>query len=132
MDFDNYTQPLEKVMRSEQKRRSYPLKAIDHKDLFEEWMRLNPEAMREIEYAAIAIDKRGLRVSAKYLIERQRYEGRARLTPVTFFDDFGNKHTYGVCNTITPLLARWLLKRHPDMNIVTHKSYFDKEQINEA
>ena len=92
-----------------------------------------PQAMREIELTALAIDARGIRVSTKYLIEKQRYEGHVKLNPVTFYDDQGNPHTYGVCNTITPLLARWLLERHPEMNIWTKKSIFDEmENPNEA
>lgn len=133
MDTDDFTQPLEKVMREERKARSLPLKIRDHKELFEEWVRLNPDAMREIELTALAIDAKGIRVSTKYLIEKQRYEGRSKLNPVTFYDDSGNPHTYGICNTITPLLARWLLERYPEMNIMTKRSIFDeKENPNEA
>lgn len=127
MDFDNYTQPLESVIRQECIRRPWPLKAADRMYLFEQWMRLNPSAIREIEYAAISIDKRGMRVSTKYLIERQRYEGRSRLVPVVFVDQFGTKHSWSINNNFTPLLARWLLKRHPDMRIETRKSHFDNE-----
>lgn len=133
MDLDDYTQPLEAVIAQERsKARPMPLAVRDRMELFEEWMRLNPQAVREIELTALAIDARGLRVSTKYLIEKQRYEGSARLVPVTFFDQHGNSHTYGINNGITPLLARWLLARHPEMNIVTKKSYFDKEFENEA
>lgn len=126
MDTDDYSQPLEKVMRDERRRRTLPLKAEDHMQLFEEWARNNPDAMHEIELAALAIDARGMRVSAKYLIERQRYEGHAKLNPVKFFDDSGKPHTYGICNTITPALGRWLLKRHPHMKVVTMHSLFDE------
>lgn len=133
MDTDDYTRPLEAVMRDERKPQPLPLKARDHLELFEEWMRLNPDAMREIELTALAIDARGLRVSTKYLIEKQRYEGGARLNPVTFYDDQGMPHVYGINNTITPLLARWLLKRHPEMNIYVKHSYFDDlEEEDEA
>lgn len=133
MDTDDYTRPLEAVMRDERKPRPLPLKARDHLELFEEWMRLNPDAMREIELTALAIDARGLCVSTKYLIEKQRYEGGARLNPVTFYDDQGMPHVYGINNTITPLLARWLLKRHPEMNIYVKHSYFDDlEEEDEA
>ena len=130
MDTDNYAQPLEKVMREERRPRPLPLKARDHMELFEEWVRINPDAMREIELTALAIDARGIRVSTKYLIEKQRYEDGAKLNPVTFYDDQGNPHTYGICNTITPLLARWLLERHPEMNIWTKHSLFDEMENN--
>ena len=124
-DYD-YTQPLEKVMKDERKPRPLPLRVQDHRELFEEWVRLNPEAMREIEMTALAIDASGIRVSTKYLIEKQRYEGHAKLNAVTFYDNDGAPHTYGICNTITPLLARWLLERHPDMNIWLKHSIFDE------
>lgn len=62
MDTDNYAQPLEKVMREERRPRPLPLKARDHMELFEEWVRINPDAMREIELTALAIDARGIRV----------------------------------------------------------------------
>ena len=132
MDTDNYAQPLEKVMREERRPRPLPLKARDHMELFEEWVRINPDAMREIELTALAIDARGIRVSTKYLIEKQRYEGGAKLNPVTFYDDQGNPHTYGICNTITPLLARWLLERNPKLRIELRTSMFDKEKKDEA
>lgn len=76
MDTDNYTQPLESVMREERKPRPLPLKARDHMELFEEWVRINPDAMREIELTALAVDARGIRVSTKYLIEKQRRRRR--------------------------------------------------------
>ena len=125
MDVDDYTQPLESVVREERKPRPAPLRARDHMDLFDAWTRANPDAMREIELTAVAIDASGMRVSAKYLVEKLRYEGRAKLNPVTFYDDHGNPHTYGICNTVTPLIARWLLERHPGMNILVKHSYFD-------
>ena len=50
-------------------------------------VRENPKALREIELTALAIDARGLRVSTKYLIEKQRYEGTTKLVGVPFVDD---------------------------------------------
>lgn len=130
MDFDDYSQPLEAVVREERgKLRPVPLRAQDQVELFEEWVRLNPEAMREMELTALAIDARGVRVSTKYLIEKLRYEGASRLTPVTFYDCQGNKHTYSTCNAFTPIMARWLLARHPGMRVVTARSMFDGMEI---
>lgn len=128
MDVDNYDKPLESVIAAERKRRPYPLRAQDHKDLFEEFARLNPGAMREIELTALSIDSRGMRVSTKYLIERQRYEGHVRINPVPYEDTDGTARVYSINNNITPLLARWLLERHPDMRIETRKSFLDKEE----
>lgn len=88
MDTDNYTQPLEAVMREERQRvYSMPLKVEDRRYLFKEWCEKNPKALREIELTALAIDARGLRVSTKYLIEKQRYEGTTKLVGVPFVDD---------------------------------------------
>lgn len=70
MNTHDYDLPVAAVMSAERKRRPYPLRAQDHKDLFEEFALLNPCVMREMELTALSIDSRGMRVSAKYLIER--------------------------------------------------------------
>lgn len=130
MDVDDYTRTLSPVMRDERKPRPLPLRVQDHRELFEEWCAANPEALREIELTALAISAHGKRVSTKYLIEKQRYEGRAKLNPVTFCDMSGREHTYGISNTLTPALARYLLNRHPDMDIVIKSSIFDEKENN--
>lgn len=80
MDVDDYTQPLESVVRQERMAvYPVPLKLKDRQELFERWCKLNPQALRQIELTALAIDQRGLRVSTKYLIEKQRYEGTCKL-----------------------------------------------------
>lgn len=128
MDFDDFSQPLEAVMREERRCvRSMPLRAEDRRSLFREWCELNPLALREIDLTACAIDARGLQVSTKYLIEKQRYEGRARLVGVPFFDGAGCEHVYGINNSDSPLLARWLLDRHPEMRIELRRSMFDDD-----
>ncbi len=128
MDVDDYTQPIEAVIAQE---RAYvfpvPLKAESYRELFAEWRRLNPKAMHEIELTALAIDRRGMRVSTKYLIERCRYESACKLVPVPYVDQYGARHSYSIDNTITPLLARWLLDLHPELRIETRKSMFDRE-----
>lgn len=87
MDVDDYTQPLESVMRQEQLAMyPVPLKLQDRQELFKLWCELNPRALRQIELTALAIDQRGIRVSAKYLIEKQRYEGAVKLVGVPFVD----------------------------------------------
>ena len=131
MDVDDYTQPVEAVIAQERRYPS-PLEAEDIAELFKRWCELNPQALRDMELTAIAIDARGMRVSAKYLIEKQRYEGRCKLVPVPYTDQNGMQHAYGINNTHTPLIARWLLERHPDMRIVTSRSMFDKENDHEA
>ncbi len=129
MDTDDYTQPLEAAMREEREYvYSMPLKIADRRYLFEEWCEKNPKALREIELTALAIDAHGMRVSTKYLIEKQRYEGTVKLVGVPFFDDQGHEHEYAINNSDSPLLARWLLRRNPDMRIELRASMFDKER----
>jgi len=94
-----------------------PLTIEDRADLFEEWVEANPAALEEMEQAALAIAYSGQRVSAKYLVERQRYEGRAKLHPVPFLDVYGNAHEYGINNSDTPELARFLKAKYPWMDI---------------
>lgn len=126
MNTDDYTQPVEAVVAQERLCAS-PLGASDIKALFEDWCRINPDALHEIELTALAIDSKGLRVSTKYLIERQRYEGRYKLNAVPWVDQYGGGHEWCIDNRITPCLARWLLARHPLMKVVCRKSMFDKE-----
>lgn len=82
MDTDNYTQPLEAVMREERQRvYPMPLKVADRRYLFKEWCEKNPKALREIELTALAIDARGLRVSTvphREAALRGHYEARWR------------------------------------------------------
>ena len=132
IDVDDYTQAVEAVAARERRNpRSRPLRARDMKELFDEWLELNPGAVREIELTAVAISERGMRVSTKYLVEKQRYEGRSKHAPVPWFDADGCAHEFGICNSITPLLARWLLNLHPDMDIQTAKSMFDDGEVTE-
>lgn len=106
MNVDDYTQPVEAVIAQE---RAFvfpvPLKAESYRELFNEWLRVNPKAAHEIELTALAIHRRGLRVSTKYLIERVRYESAYRLVAVPYTDQHGITHHYSINNTVTPLLA---------------------------
>mgnify|MGYP006978589657 FL=1 len=126
MDVDDYTQPVEAVVAQERAAiYPVPLKARSYVELFTAWLQANPKAAREMECIALAINARGLKVSTKYLIERQRYEGRSLLVPVPYIDQHGDCHEYSINNTVTPLLARWLLTLHPEMRIEKRKSMFD-------
>lgn len=126
MNVDDFTQPLEAVIAQEYDMvYPIPLKAKSYIELFAAWIRANPQAAHEMESVARAIDAQGLRVSAKYLIERQRYEGRTPLVAVPYMDQYGAVHDYMINNTITPLLARWLKERNPEMCIEMRKSMFD-------
>lgn len=106
MDVDDYTQPVEAVVAQERAAiYPVPLKARSYVELFTAWLQANPKAAREMECIALAINARGLKVSTKYLIERQRYEGRSRLVPVPYID----QHTATATNTAstTPLRRFW-------------------------
>ena len=126
MNVDDYTQPVEAVVAQERAAiYPVPLKARSYVELFTAWLQANPKAAREMECIALAINARGLKVSTKYLIERQRYEGRSELVAVPYVDQYGTEHAYSINNTATPLLARWLLTQHPEMRIEKRKSMFD-------
>lgn len=125
---DDLALPVEAVAAAERAHRPLPLRAADRRELFREWCRLNPGALAEMEAAARAIASRGMRVSAKYLIERQRYEGTAPLTGVPFEGPGGARHTYAVNNSDSSLLARWLRARHPGMRIDLRRSMFDETE----
>lgn len=94
-----------------------PLSESDRQELFEMWCAANEEALAEIEATACKIAARGGKVSSKYLVEKQRYEGTAPLQSVPFQDVYGNVHDYKVNNTDTPLLARYLKAKYPTMKI---------------
>ena len=55
-----------------------------------------------------------------------------KLVGIPFFDDQGNEHTYGINNSDSSLLARWLLERNPRLRIELRTSMFDKEDKDEA
>ena len=131
MDASDYTQTVSRVMAAETARvRPWPLRAEDRRELFAEWVGRNPDVMRDIELAALSIDAHGLRVSTKYLIERQRYEGRYKAVGVPFTDYQGTVRVYSINNSDSSLMARWLLARHPGMNLETRRSMYDGEVPN--
>ena len=128
MNIDDFTQPLESVIRQERMEvYPLPLKADDRRELFAKWCERNPKALKQIELTAISIDERGMRVSSKYLVEKQRYEGTCKLVGVPFYDGNGIEHVYSINNTDTALISRWLLERHPKLNIEVRHSIYEKE-----
>lgn len=102
-----------------------PLRAKDRETLFVQWCRVNADALREMDEHAVAMQARGRRVSAKWLVEWERYEGEAKLRGIPFTDQHGSTHVYAINNSDTPLIARWLRERHPSMRIETRRSMFD-------
>ena len=114
MNVDDYTQPVEAVIAQE---RAFvfpvPLKAESYRELFNEWLRVNPKAAHEIELTALAIHRRGLRVSTKYLIERVRYESAYRLVAVPYTDQHGITHHYASTTQLPRCLRGGCLKTTP-------------------
>lgn len=133
MDVDDYTQAPESVAWQE-RGHVYPraLRAQDRRALFERWREANPGVMYEMERMALDLSRRGKRVSAKYLIEKERYEGHCRPVGVPFFDEDGQLHRYGINNSDAPLITRWLLERHPEMDVKPRRSMFDDDDGGEG
>lgn len=127
IDVDDYTQTVEHVMYEERRYR-YPLEPKAVRELWNVWRSMNREAMRYIENKARAIDRQGKRVSAKYLVEKLRYESGIKLNAVTFTDTDGNEHTYGVSNTLTHFIGVWLKERNHRLDIEVKRSRFDEEE----
>jgi hypothetical protein len=126
MDLDDYTQPPESVAWAE-RGHVYPrsLRARDRRELFRQWCELNPGVLDEMERMALDLARRGKRVSAKYLMERERYEGTCRPVGVAFYDEEGTPHRYAINNSDAALITRWLLDRHPEMDVKPRHSMFD-------
>jgi hypothetical protein len=78
-----------------------------------------------MERMALDLARRGKRVSAKYLMERERYEGTCRPVGVAFYDEEGTPHRYAINNSDAALITRWLLDRHPEMDVKPRHSMFD-------
>ena len=127
IDADDYTQTVGHVMYEERRYR-YPLEPKAVRELWNVWRSMNREAMRYIESQARAIGWQGKRVSAKYLVEKLRYESGIKLNAVTFTDTDGNEHTYGVSNTLTHFIGVWLKERNPRLDIEVKRSRFDEEE----
>ena len=124
INVDDYTQSVGSVMSAEKHYR-YPLEPNAIRELWMMWKQRNPEAMHYIEQQAIAINWTSYRVSAKYIVEKLRYESGIKLNAVPFVDEDGNERTYGINNTITHFIGVWLKERHPDMQIEVKRSRFD-------
>lgn len=94
-------------------------------EIFEEWVDANPYMMGEIERNACIMQERVGMVSAKFLIEHERYLSNLKRKPVKYVGRDGKMHKYALWNAASPLLARWLKSRHPDLKFKTCKSKFD-------
>lgn len=126
MNTDDYVQDLWEVMGQE---RIYPveLRAEDRRRLFESWLRLNPDAVNEMEQWALSIAMMGKPVSVQYLFEKERYEGSADVYSVPFVIEGGETRRYSINHNDRALFGRWLQRRHPEMRVQTRRSRFDKE-----
>ncbi|MCI6547629.1 MAG: hypothetical protein MR415_03155 [Coriobacteriaceae bacterium] len=129
MDADDYTQPPESVAWAERGHVSpRSLRARDRRGLFALWCEANPGVLDEMERMALDLARRGKRVSAKYLIEKERYEGACRPAGVPFFDEEGRLHRYAINNSDAALITRWLLERHPGMDVRPRRLIFDEDK----
>lgn len=108
------------------RRYEYPLSPESVIDLWQEWKNKNPLAMHWFYTQARGFYYRGARVSSKYLIEKLRYESGLRIESVPFIDNYGVLHTFGISNTLTPFIGRWLKGRIPELDIQLNKSRFDE------
>lgn len=106
-------------------RHDVPISATSRAVLFAEWCRRNPGPLAEIDHWALELYRHGRVVSAKYLIEKQRYEGTERAVGVQFFDQNGGEHYYAINNNDTPLLARRLLDKYPRMDVRTRRTSYE-------
>lgn len=107
------------------RRYEYPLSPESVIGLWQEWKNKNPLAMHWFYTRARGFYYRGARVSAKYLIEKLRYESGLRIESVPFTDNNGVLRTFGISNTLTPFIGRWLKMRIPELDIQLNKSRFD-------
>lgn len=120
LSFDDYTLPLEAVVKAEREART-PETILD---AFTEWVERNPNAMRAMYRKAIDLAYRGKRVSAKYLVEWLRYDADVSLSP--------NKEAdWKVPNEFTPLVARYLVRRNQGLeaHFEMKPSAFDKLEL---
>lgn len=101
-----------------------PLKAKDHIQLFEKWTAINPEAIQAMDAHAIEVEERCGIVSAKYIFEWLRYDTDIKLHPVEFWDDQGQRHRYGISNSLSPLYARRLEEKY-HLKVKKQRSMFD-------
>lgn len=124
LNVDDYTQSVSKVMSMERVY-TYPLSPESVIELWQEWKSKNYRAMDWFYFQAREFAYRGARVSAKYLIEKLRYESGLRIESVPFTDNHGVLHTFGISNTLTPFIGRWLKGRIPELDIQINKSRFD-------
>lgn len=106
-------------------RHDVPITPTSRAVLFAEWCRRNPGPLAEIERWALELYRRGRVVSAKYLIEKQRYEGHERAEGVPFVDQRGRVHTYAINNNDTPRISRRLLEKYPGMDVRTRRTSYD-------
>lgn len=128
MNTDDYTQTVGQVMYAE-RRCPYPLAAEDRRELFARWVEANAEAVAEMEGWALEIAASGEPVAAQRLIERERWEGAARIVPVAYTDADGKTRRFRLNHNDRALLGRYLKARHPEMRVTMRRSMFDGEAV---
>lgn len=104
-----------------------PLKVEDRRRLFEEWMRLNPMLVEQMESWALMLDMRNGYVSVDHIFNKARFESDIAAVGVPFEDDSGKPHEYKLNNNDRSLFGRWLVERHPQLSVKLRRSMFDGE-----
>lgn len=101
------------------------LRDEDRRALFARWMDANPDAVGEMVAWAYELDERRGTVAVQYLFEKERYEGAARLVPVPFTTESGERREYGINHNDRALFGRWLKEKHPALRVTTRRSRWD-------
>ena len=104
-----------------------PLKVEDRRRLFEEWMRLNPMLVEQMERWALMLDMRNGYVSVDHIFNKARFESDIMAVGVPFEDDSGKPHEYKLNNNDLSLFGRWLVEKHPQLSVKLRRSMFDGE-----
>ena len=123
LSFDDLTYPLEAVMAAEGK--PTPAQKVE---TFQEWVRLNPDALRLMYDHAMLLYGNRRHFSIKYLMEWLRYEGGMELESTA---DGVAEDEYKLPNAYAPIIARLFVERKPELlsEIQLNKSEFDEVDL---
>lgn len=123
LNFDDYTQSLESVMKAEGKQTTQ-----QKLETFEAWARRNPEALKLMHSKALQLYFTGHGFSVKYLMEWLRYEGCVQLEATSYGVP---EDEYKLPNAYAPIIARLFVKKSPELQseLILHKSEFDGYEL---
>lgn len=99
-------------------------KADLYMEVYDRWVEANPRAVAWLDRQAIAMNLTRNYVSARYLVEKLRYEPTApKVNPVHWVDWNGKLRTWTVPNVMNALISRCF--KDMGLKVVTQKSMFD-------